>query len=160
MRRIMQLLIIMAIGVMIVVPTVSAQPHEGMDELAIGHSTQAADKIFKELNLTEEQKDKIKQNRKTQHEAMKGFRAQLMKKHAELKEKLSNPDVTRASVEPIAAELNALQAKIMNCRLDGIFAVKEILTPEQYAKFQEKVKEKVENRKEQRWQKRHSCPRK
>ncbi|MEK7273669.1 MAG: Spy/CpxP family protein refolding chaperone [Candidatus Desantisbacteria bacterium] len=152
MRRMMQSLIIAAVGVMIVVPTISAQPHEGMDGLAIGHPEQAADKIFKELNLTEEQKNKLKQNRKAQQEAMKGLRTQMMKKHAELRDTLSKPDVSRAIVEPIAAELKALQAKIMDCRLDGIFAVKEILTPEQYAKFQEKVKEKVENRKEQRGQ--------
>ncbi len=149
MRRMIQTLIIAAVGVMIVVPTISAQPHEGMNELAIGHHKQATDKIFKELNLTEEQKDKLKQNRKAQHEAMKGLRTQMMKKHAELKDTLSKPDVSRTSVEPIAAELKALHAKIMDCRLDGIFAVKEILTPEQYAKFQEKVNEKVENRKEQ-----------
>ncbi len=152
MRRMMQSLLIAAVGIMIIVPTISAQPHEGMDELAIGHPHQAADKIFKELNLTEEQKSKLKQTRKAQHETMKGLRTQMMKKHAELKDTLSKPDVSRASVEPIATELKALQAKIMDCRLDGIFAVKEILTPEQYATFQEKVKEKVGDRKEQRSQ--------
>ncbi len=155
MRRVMQLLIMVVVGVMIVVPTVSAQPHGETDELAIGHPHQGVDKIFKELNLTTEQKEKLKRNRKAQHEAMKDLRAQMMKKHAELKDKLNNPDVIRADVEPIAAELNALQAKIMDCRLDGIFAVKEILTTEQYVKFQEKVKEKIENRREQRKAQRH-----
>jgi Spy/CpxP family protein refolding chaperone len=152
MKRILKSLIIMAVGVMIVVPTVFAQPHGKMDECdmdrSIGHHSQSADKVLKELNLTEEQKDRLKQNRNAQHEKMKDLRTQLIKKHAELKDKLSNPDVQRASVEPIATELKDLQAKIMDCRLDGVFAVKEILTPEQYAKFQEKMKEKVENRKE------------
>jgi len=152
MKRLMQLLIIMAVGVMIVVPTVFAEPSglsRKMDGFAMGHAQQT-DKIFKELNLTAQQKDKLKQNRKAQQEKMKGLRTQLMEKQAELRDKSIAPDASRASVEPITTELKALQAKMIDCRTDGIFAVKEILTPEQYAKFQEKMKEKTENRKERR----------
>lgn len=152
MRRILQSLIIVAVGVMIVVPTVSAQPPGRMDKCPMDQLKKSADKIFKELNLTAEQKDKLKQNRKEQQEKMKDLGTQLMKKQAELRDKLDSPDVSRASVEPIAAELKALQAKMFDYRIDGIFAVKEILTPEQFAKFQEKVKGKKEDRKEQRRQ--------
>lgn len=149
MRGIMQALLIVAIGIMIIIPTVSADPTERMDELTMDHPNQATDKIFKELELTAEQKDKLKQNRKAQQEKMKELQTQLIKKHAELRDKLNNPDVSRASVEPIATELKNLRARIIDCRLDGIFAVKEILTPEQYVRFQKKVEEKIENRKKQ-----------
>lgn len=158
MKRMIQAIVVVAVAVMIIVPTVSAQPsktHGMMNEQAMcppSPHEQAVDGIFKELNLTTEQKNKLKQNRRAQRDKIEDLQAELKEKHAELASKLNDPDVSRAMVEPIATELKSLHAKIIDSRIDGIFAVKEILTPEQYAKFQEKVKEKVENRKEQRGQ--------
>lgn len=151
MKKILQSLIIVAVGVMIVVPTVSAQPHGKMDKCTMGPDKQA-DNILKGLNLTAEQKDKLKQNRRAQRDKMEDLLTELKEKHEELTNKLGDQNISRANVEPIVTELKSLQAKMIDCRLDGIFAVKEILTPEQYAKFQEKLKAKVENRKEQRGQ--------
>ena len=156
MRRIIQSLIIMAVGVMIIVPTVSAQPPDEMGGQMMGrgpmmgHRKQVEKDMFKDLNLTAEQKAKLKQTQRAQRDKIEDLQADLMEKQTELRDKLNDPNVSRDGVAPIATEMKSLHAKMIDCRIDGIFAVKEILTPEQYAKFLENAKEKKENRKEQR----------
>ncbi|MFH1564035.1 MAG: periplasmic heavy metal sensor [Nitrospirota bacterium] len=156
MKRILQSLIIVAVGVMISIPTISAQPPGKMGGQMMGHRKQVEKEMFQNLNLTAEQKDKIKQNRRAQQGKIEDLRDELNEKQAELRDKLSDPNVSRDGVAPIATEIKSLQAKMIDCRINGIFAVKEILTPEQYAKFLEETKEKVENRKEQRCQRREN----
>ncbi|MFH1898836.1 MAG: periplasmic heavy metal sensor [Candidatus Desantisbacteria bacterium] len=169
MRRIMQSLIIVAVGVMIIVPTVSAESpeHGRMGGPMMGQHKQAEKDMFQKLNLTAEQKTKIKQNRREQQGKIEDLQDALHEKQATLRDKLSDPNVSREGVAPIAAEVKSLHAKLTDCRIDGIFAVKEILTPEQYAKFQEELKGKKEDRKEQREQwkeqrkdKKQRCPKK
>ena len=151
MKKMIQVLIVVAVGIMIIVPTVSAEPHGKMGGWKMGHHhKQAAKDMFHDLNLTAEQKDKLKQNRKAQKEKMKELRKQIMAKHTELKDKLSNPAVSRADVDPIVTELKSLHAKMIDCRTDGIFAVKEILTPEQYAKFLNNMKKEIKDWKDRR----------
>ncbi|MBI4753335.1 periplasmic heavy metal sensor [Candidatus Desantisbacteria bacterium] len=161
MRRILQSLIMVAVGVMIIVPTVSAQSPAPM----MGHRKQVEKDMFQKLNLTAEQKVKIKQNRREQQGKIEDLMDALQEKQAALRDKLSDPNVSREGVAPIATEVKSLQAKLIDCRIDGIFAVKEILTPEQYAKFQEELKGKKEDRqerreqwKEQRRDKKQRCP--
>jgi len=148
MKRMIQSLIVVAVGVMIAVPTVFAEPSGKMDKGTISSRKQIAKDIFKELDLTVEQKDRLSQNRVAQQKKMKELQTQIKEKQAELTNKLSDPDVSRASVEPIATDIKSLQAKLIDYRIDEVFAMKEILTPEQYAKFQKKMKEQQEKVKE------------
>jgi len=153
MKRILQSLIMVAVGVMIIVPTVSAQPPA--PGLMMGHRKQVEKDMFQKLNLTAEQKTKIKQNRREQQGKIEDLMEALQEKQAALRDTLSSSNVSRENVAPIATEVKSLQAKLIDCRIDGIFAVKEILTPEQYAKFQEELKGKKEARKErcEQWKK-------
>jgi Spy/CpxP family protein refolding chaperone len=104
------------------------------------------ERILSELNLTPEQKKKLQENRAAQRQQMEALRTSLKGKREQIEKALKNPSVTRAEVEPIAAEIKTLQDKLTDLRLDGIFAVKEILSPEQYLKFQNMTEKKERNK--------------
>ncbi len=93
--------------------------------------------IFKELNLTAEQSAKLAQNRQAQRQEMLALRSAMKEKQEKLQQELKNPAATKATVEPLVTEIKSLQAQLIDHRVNGIFAVKEILTPEQFAKFQQ-----------------------
>ena len=102
----------------------------------------------KTLNLTPEQQQKLQDNRKAQRERMSQLLNQLKEKQQILRQELKKPSVTKASIAPIMSELNTLQSQLMNLRIDGILAVKEILTPEQFAKFQQMTGNKQQGMRE------------
>ncbi|MDD5060182.1 MAG: periplasmic heavy metal sensor [Candidatus Omnitrophica bacterium] len=105
------------------------------------------EKIYKELNLSAEQQKKLEENRKGQREKMKEIFSAMKEKQAQLQQELKKTDVKEASVEPIVSEIKSLQGKLMDLKIKGIFAVKETLTPEQFAKFQEMTKKQLEKKK-------------
>ncbi|MCX5656811.1 MAG: periplasmic heavy metal sensor [Candidatus Omnitrophica bacterium] len=116
-----------------------------------GESRQHGDKqkgrVFKELNLTPEQEKKLEENRKAQGEEMTKLHMAIKEKQAKLQEELKNPLVTRATIEPLVNEIKFLQAELIDRRIGGIFAVKEILTPEQFSRFQQMTEKRQEDRK-------------
>ena len=91
----------------------------------------------KDLNLTPQQQQKLQNNRKAQRERMSQLLGQMKEKQQLLRQELQKPSVTKASLAPILAEIKSLQAQLIDSRIEGILAVKGILTPEQFAKFQE-----------------------
>jgi Spy/CpxP family protein refolding chaperone len=113
--------------------------------------------IFKELNLTAEQDKKLQENRLTERQEMMGLRNSMKEKQEQLQKVLEDSNTTKATVEPLAAEIKALQGQLVDHRINAIFAVKEILTPEQFAKFQQIMEKKKEGKKghSQRWEKRN-----
>jgi len=125
-----------------------------------GHRQKPADesrgRMAKELNLTQEQQVKLEANRKAQRQEVNKLLTAIKEKQAQLGEELKKPGVTRAAIQPLANEIKSLQAQLMDSRLNGIFAVKKIFTPEQFAKFQQMTEKRQENRKGhfQDWRKR------
>ncbi len=120
------------------------QEQEGFKQ----HGEEQFGKIVKELNLAPEQQKSLEENRKAQREEMKKTHLEIKEKHAKLREALKNPDVTRAAVEPLVNEIKLLQAQLIDRRINGIFTVKEILTKEQFVKFQQMIEKQQEKRKE------------
>jgi len=115
----------------------------------------------KKLGITEEQHQKLEANRKSQEEVMKSLRAAMQEQRSKLQEALKDPEATRSIVEPIVTEMKSLQAQLIDQRINGIFIAKSILTPEQFAKFNEiagkhfqgkkgGLREKMKERKEKR----------
>lgn len=114
-------------------------------------------RMFRELNLTSEQQQKLEDNRKAQREGMMKLRASIKEKYAQLQKDLKDQAVTKAAVTPLVNEIKSLQAQLVDNRINGIFAVKEILTPEQFAKFQQQagqMKERMKSRFKERQSKR------
>ena len=103
--------------------------------------------IFKKLNLTPEQENQLEENRKAQGEEMTKLHAAIKEKQANLQEEFKNPLVTRAAIEPLVNEIKSLQMQLIDRRISGIFAVKEILTPEQFSMFQQMMEKRQGNRK-------------
>jgi Spy/CpxP family protein refolding chaperone len=99
------------------------------------------DRMAKELNLTQEQQSQLQENRKAQYEQRVGLYKAIKEKEMKLREALTNPAVTRGSVEGLANEIKSLQAQLIDARMNSIFTAKEVLTPEQFAKFQAMTEE-------------------
>ena len=104
--------------------------------------------FFKDLNLTPEQKEKLKAQREARKESMKAVREQLKTKMQALHEAIAKPGTKQADVSGLIAEVNALKGQMFSQNIDGIFAMKEILTPEQFVKMQEKHKEWMQKKHE------------
>ncbi|MBU1869105.1 MAG: periplasmic heavy metal sensor [Candidatus Omnitrophica bacterium] len=104
-------------------------------------------KIFKELNLTPQQEKKLDENRKSQRQEMKRLFSLMLDKQDKLEAAFKNPKVTKASIEPLVKEIKSLQAQLIDNRISGMFAVKQILSPEQFVKFQQMAEKRREGKK-------------
>lgn len=107
-------------------------------------------RMAEELGLSDEQRAALKANREAHRDEVKDLRDKIKAKHKELAQALKAADVSRESVQGIVAELKDLQGQTIEARINGIFEVKEILTPEQFAQFQEKAEGFMEKRRERR----------
>ena len=94
------------------------------------------EEIAAKLNLTAEQEKLLNDAKAAHRTEMEALRKAMKEKRQELKDALANPVVTRQQVEPIAAEIKGLQSQMVDSRIDGIFKIKTILSPEQFQKLQ------------------------
>ena len=92
--------------------------------------------IMKQLNLTDEQKATLKENRKAQREAMKAKRAERQASR-QMGKFISVDGVDRAGMIAQATERATQRA---NARADRMEQTLSILTPEQKTKFVELLK--------------------
>jgi Spy/CpxP family protein refolding chaperone len=105
------------------------------------------EKMAKELNLTADQQAKLKANREGKRAKMQSLREAMKANRQKFQEAVKKPGATRAGVQPLIDEMKSLQGQIMDQMADGIFGAKEILTPEQFEKMQNKMEEKRKERK-------------
>jgi Spy/CpxP family protein refolding chaperone len=106
--------------------------------------------FMKELNLTPEQNEKLKAQREAKRENSKAAREQIKVKMQALHEIISKPGTKRADVDGLVNEVNTIKAQMFAQRIDGLFAMKEVLTPEQFAKMQAKHQERM-NKSHEGW---------
>lgn len=104
----------------------------------------AKDAITRELNLSADQQSRLEKERTANREAMETLRSALKEKKRELQDAITKPDITKQQVEPILAQIKKLQSDMAEKRVDGIFAVKGILSPEQFAKLQSMKDKKMQ----------------
>jgi Spy/CpxP family protein refolding chaperone len=89
------------------------------------------------LNLTAEQREKIKALRQDQRQQMQALMQELREKRQQIREKLNDPATTRETIAPLVAEIKEIQSKIVDLRINNIFAIKETLSAEQVSKLQQ-----------------------
>lgn len=132
--------ILAVIGLMGVGPVAYAATGEGGQEGGKGskHGKGKFEEMMKDLNLTQEQKDKLKAQREAQKESQKAAREQMKTKMEALHALIAKPGTTRADVNGLLSEVSALKDQMFTQRIDGIFAMKQILTPEQFTKMEAK----------------------
>lgn len=98
------------------------------------------------LNLSAEQNEKIKTLRQNQRQQMMEMRQSLKEARTKLKEHLDKSEATRATIAPLAADVKNILAKMVDQRVEGIFAIKSILTPDQFSQLQVGQKSRQDER--------------
>ena len=136
------------LGVIVIATLVAGSALAGTECSVTGQRdkhNKTKDAIASELNLSADQKTRLEQERTTHRNTMETLHNALKDKKRELQDAIAKPDVTRQQVEPILAEIKKLQSDMSDKRMDGIFAVKSILTAEQFAKLQTMKDKKMKN---------------
>ena len=107
--------------------------------------SKAKDVITHELNLSADQQNRLEQERTAHRKAMETLQSALKEKKRELRETIAKPGITRELVAPILTQINKLESDMASRRVDGIFAVKGILSPEQFSKLQSMKEKRMHN---------------
>jgi len=97
------------------------------------------DAVFKELNLSPQQEQKIAQQKKQEREQDQALRQKMAAVRSQLKQELDLPVPDKAKVYTLIAEMKELMGKRMEQRVERIFSLKEILTPEQLKLLNQKT---------------------
>ncbi len=117
------------------------------------HREKMMNKLAKELGLTPEQQQQIKKQHNQQKEKGKALRNEIRQKRLALKEELEKQDIDKRKIYLLIAEIEGLMGDQLEQRVEGILAMREILTPEQFKKLEnerKEMREKLEKRKERR----------
>jgi Spy/CpxP family protein refolding chaperone len=95
--------------------------------------------IFKDLNLTVQQTKMLEENKNENKAEVEALFSQMKQKEAAMREELQKPKLDMTKITKINGELKKLQAEMIDGRLEGILAVRKILSPEQFKKFTQKM---------------------
>ena len=106
--------------------------------------------IANQLNLSDDQREKIKTLRQAQKQQMEALMQQMQAKRQQMKSELNNPSTTRESIAPIATEIKNIQSQLVDLRINNIFTIKEMLNEDQFSKLQQFHQQKTGDRKERR----------
>lgn len=118
-----------------------ADKHKGMDE------GKHAEKLQKELNLTDDQLAKVKEIRKKFHDDMKGSRDTFKSSKEAFHTALGNPSATKEELTAKHAAFQKLRQEHENRKFNMMLEMRSVLKPDQVKKFQEMKKEKGWGRK-------------
>jgi len=98
------------------------------------------DQIIQQLNLTPQQEAQIKQLQMVNRQKAKELFLGLKEKRKELADELDKAHSNTIKIRALIAEIKDIQGRLIEQRVDGVLKMKEILTPEQYQKFSETLK--------------------
>lgn len=93
--------------------------------------------MFEKLNLTTEQREKIKTIRQQGQDKTKAQREQLQAKRTELYQLVRSANSTKDQALAKQREVNALQNQLAEARIASWFEMRAVLTPEQLKQFEE-----------------------
>ena len=96
--------------------------------------------IYEGLNLPEQQKKSLEANREAQSAKVKELKERIKLIKQQLKDEIAKPEIDQNKIEELKSELNRLQAQLTDLRVEGIMGVREILTPEQYERFDQETR--------------------
>lgn len=109
---------------------------------------QKHEEFTKELNLTQEQKDKIKAQRDSTKDKMKQLSEELKAKRLELKTEIEKPDMSSSKINSLASSIKNLYGQLLDIKISSATFLKEVLTAEQFSKMQKKIEETKEKMKD------------
>ena len=102
-----------------------------------------AERIFKELHLSQEQIQSLLMNRANQMDSMKESMDSLQANWRALKNELEKNVTDREKILRLASEMKSIQGTMVDMRIKSILEVRQVMTPEQFAQFQEKMRVSV-----------------
>jgi len=117
----------------------------------------AKEGFIEELGLDSEQVEILESYRKEHRNENKESHEALKELKKELQNEIAKPESDTSKIRAITSEIKQIQANLVDARTDNILKVKEVLTPEQFEKFQEhheKMKDKREGRRKEWMQRR------
>lgn len=97
--------------------------------------------MHEKLGLTPAQEKALKAHRESHREEGKKLWQEVRGKRESLRQELQKNPVDEPKVRALHDELKALDAKQADHRFAGVLAVRKILTPEQFKKFQDLMEE-------------------
>jgi Spy/CpxP family protein refolding chaperone len=97
--------------------------------------------FYKDLNLTDAQKKELEATKKEGWTEAKATFKNIHAKREALHQELSKDTLDMAKIGQIQAELKDLQAKGIDQEINGMIAMKKVLTPEQFKKMMAKKEE-------------------
>jgi Spy/CpxP family protein refolding chaperone len=95
------------------------------------------EKTIKELNLTPQQQERIAAQKKKEKEDSVENRARMKELRDQLRVELDKPSVDKARIHSLTSGMKVLAGKRIEKKVEGILALKEILTPEQFKALNE-----------------------
>jgi protein CpxP len=113
--------------------TAPEQPAPGTKRAAAKGNRTHARRAMAALNLTDAQKQQMKDLRQRQNEATKGFRAEHQQLRAELQEATKAGNAAR--IEALSQQLGTVQGKLRVAALESQNQIRSILTPEQQTQW-------------------------
>ena len=148
MRKTVKQIAILSVTVGLVCLSISAYafPPEGgfrgRGEWRGRHMTEEEWKRHKEemharINLTPEQEDQMEIYRKAHREKMNELHQALKAKLEALREEVGKTEPDMVKVNALKDDMKSIEAQKVDLRVRAILEVREILTPEQFEKFQE-----------------------
>lgn len=87
-------------------------------------------KMTRELGLTQEQVNKIREIRENQREEIRSIQSEISEKMKQFQTMFAG-DATETTVRSLFAEISTLKQKLAQIHLDGLIASRKILKPEQ-----------------------------
>lgn len=92
--------------------------------------------VAKELGLSEKQVKELKDHKKDAMRQARRLKLELAEKRDDLRDLLEEEKLDEAKVRKLHAQMKEVQNKLADLRLDGILKVRQILTAEQFEKFE------------------------
>ncbi|MDD5347097.1 MAG: Spy/CpxP family protein refolding chaperone [Candidatus Omnitrophica bacterium] len=97
------------------------------------------DAVFKELNLTPEQQQKLFGQRSFQEKQRAVLREKMSVLRKEMTAELNKEKTDRKRLKVLVDRMKVLMGERIQHRVESILALKDILTPEQFKKLNEKM---------------------
>jgi Spy/CpxP family protein refolding chaperone len=123
----------------------NAPAPNAMEHKKGGHGDEIGSKMDQALGLTAEQKTKMHALRESFMPAQKALREELKTRKDALRAVLESDKPDRTQADTLAGAINTLQQKMMNEHINHLFMIREILTAEQYRKFEQMRKKHLKN---------------
>jgi Spy/CpxP family protein refolding chaperone len=127
-------------------------PESGKKDSKREEDQGSVQKLTEIFNLSLPQRDLLAALN-TQEERTKAIAAQVKTKTQTLNAAIADPGATLTDVSDLIEEIGALQAQMFSRNMERLFAMKKILTPDEFAKMQELEKQPMSKKPQDRGEK-------